>query len=660
MTEVLVKPDMAVPEAYVAFTPVLERLSQPMLQVLCGQLEQFERLDLHLYPQQPAPRGEFEGLGGLAQRGDLSHIVQSELLLRSEAPLEFLRRLAESETLFLEKEYADPGVRPIYRAMISVGPGVLGHGRMIALAALLFMARQAATRGGDFHWCFLPRGEGAVWFDEVSVNTVKRFLRAASYREMSLEDMDEATALWSRFMSDAGTGTGPVDWVIGARPWRVALQDARPHLAIEGAANTLAFSLAPPVAATPRSVELRLRRGRRDWTRAAIILPDDHVCTGALKSPFRPPTPTPGAAPPPARRREPRGWAPQYFTVAADKIIVRVADGLLILTVDRKGAVLNHWFAPLAADTQFAGFRLHQTALSVLLQSERSGADQLYYGRFALGWGKTPPALEASHVTRATAVQLFRNQPAYSLPTITTSGAVRFHSTSGNPFELTPSPTDKTMTFAPLHNAAKILHSTGVHEVIAIQWRNERLFRVVRAGRERLTDFRGLTEAEADVPVLGLLYSHPDRTLAYSRTPNEWIVADPAHGAATAELETFTLKPCETLLSGNRQGAAVILRIWSDAGLGGAGEVQSLRIGDRAHPHRTPLVNLEGDALSIARMAYSDDGALWGVTIDETGAPAELLNYRRRKGDARSALYRFDLAELSRSATVIDLGLIDV
>src|SRR4051794_30027811 len=108
----------ALPAPYAVFLPVLEQLSVPLGQLIRGQLAQFERLiggfdeaDLHA-------QGDFEGLGSLTTHGDIAHIVQSELLLRTEAPLEFLRRLAESETLYHEKEYSDPGVKSLYRLTI--------------------------------------------------------------------------------------------------------------------------------------------------------------------------------------------------------------------------------------------------------------------------------------------------------------------------------------------------------------------------------------------------------------------------------------------------------------------------------------------------------------------------------------------------------------
>ena len=166
------------PAAYAPFLPVLEQLSEPMLRILQGQLAQFERMARILEAPDLADHGDFEGYGGLTQRGDLSQIIQSELLLRTEEPLEFLRRLAESETLYHEKRYADPGARPAYRVMISIGPGSLGHGRMVALAALFFLARIAHGRKAQLHWCFLPRPEGVVWFDALTPETVRRLLRA--------------------------------------------------------------------------------------------------------------------------------------------------------------------------------------------------------------------------------------------------------------------------------------------------------------------------------------------------------------------------------------------------------------------------------------------------------------------------------------------------
>jgi hypothetical protein len=654
----------ALPKAYSAFAPILERLSAPLLQVLYGQLEQFERLVRDLDPLQTTAQGEFQGLGGLTQRGDLSHIVQSELLLRTEAPLEFLRRLAESETVYLEKQYADPGARTVYRVMISTGPGMLGHGRIIALAALFFMARLATARGGDFHWCFLPRTEGAVWFDEVSVNSVKRLLRAASYREMTLADTDEAAALWARLATDArpNSDPAPVDWMIGARPWRPTDPGprGRSDAATELAANTLSFSLCPPVAGEPRAAELRLRQGGRERSRTIVAFPEDMVCLGALKTPFRPLTPAPRPPGLPVVRREPSGWAPQYLVLLGNNMqVIRTGGGLLILCVDRKQNIKGRWFAALPPHLQLVGLKLNAVGLSIAVHDTTEAREVLRYGHFGLETAKGQLADGGVHAVPVTAAHLFRRQPPYALPPLTVGRAVRFHSTSGRPFELEPSGNGQPMTFTPLYKNANILHSTGRHDVFRLNWKDETILRVMRTNGERLGDYHGGVEADAG-DLREIVYTHAERTLAFSRAPHNWTLAFPGSTLVNATPQPFVLKPYETLLSAKAQPNGALLRLWSDARHGGDGEVRTVRLSDGQMTKAQQVVGLGNDALNIAKVTYGDDGTLWALTIDGQGAPAELLTYRRQNDGRRITCLKLDLEHQIQLATPIDLGKLHV
>jgi hypothetical protein len=635
------------PAAYAAFVPVLERLSEPLLEVLYGQLEQLERLARPVDPRQAAIRGEFEGLGGLTLRGDIDHVVQSELLLRTEAPLEFLRRLAEGETVFHEKEYADPGARAVYRAMISVGPGALGHGRMVALAALLFLARTAAQRRAELHWCFLPKADGAVWFDAVSPNTVKRLLRAASFREMTAEDAEDAAGAWADLHAAelASGGLRPVDWLIGARAG-----------ALQGAANGLLFSVDAPRRGEPRTVELRVREGGREVSRAKATFPPDGVCVSALRTPFRPLAPPATIAPnlPAPIRREPPGWAPQYFAMTSGKsLVVRLARALLVLDFDERLNVASKILIPLPDDALPAGVRRRHGHLTMLLHRTRSGRERLQLCQVRLH-GRPALAVEAEEDVPA---RMFARQHAFAVPSLGEPGtALRFYSTHGSPFDLTVG-TDRTMRMSAVHQRETILWSTGSHNVF--RYGRGIVVRKVVGGA---VDSFVSGEQQLEGKLYGMALSRTDRGLAFALEPSVWTVARQAStdiAVNQAPCPKLAVKPYETVISARIVDEAVVARIWSDARRGGQGDIRTVTYrGGQASGGREPM-NLGDRALGVARIDIADDGAFWAVTTDLSGRPDEIVHLRRDKSSSKPKLAAFDLAALSADAAQVETGGLD-
>ena len=112
--------EAVLPKAYAPFAPVLELLPRPLAQVLRGQLAQFEPLARGLEQREFALQGDFEGLGGLTHHGAIDHILQSELLLRTEAPLDWCefqpckatRNPACATSFAASKNSGAPRVRP--------------------------------------------------------------------------------------------------------------------------------------------------------------------------------------------------------------------------------------------------------------------------------------------------------------------------------------------------------------------------------------------------------------------------------------------------------------------------------------------------------------------------------------------------------------------
>ncbi|MDQ0465008.1 hypothetical protein QO010_002792 [Caulobacter ginsengisoli] len=642
------------PAAYAPFLPVLEQLSEPMLRILQGQLAQFERMARILEAPDLAEHGDFEGYGGLSQRGDLGQIVQSELLLRTEEPLEFLRRLAESETLYHEKRYADPGVRPAYRVMISIGPGSLGHGRMVALAALFFLARIAHGRKAQLHWCFLPRPEGVVWFDALTPETVRRLLRAASFREMSLDDVEAATALWSdlaKGRAKAGRRLDPVDWTVGAR---------REGAAASVAGGALSFRLGPPSPDGPRAAEVALRQGGRERSRASVSFPDDRVCVSALNDPFRPLAPSQVAGLP-ALRRELVGWEPRYFTTPERRLaIVRLDDGLLILRFGDKLTLAGCWFAALPPDAVLAGVRVNYSMLTLLTRSRRSGSDRMALGRFLLDSDRRFPPIVRSQAVATE--HLFAKQSPYAIPPIFETPEIRFYSTSGHAFELGPYRSDHDLGFGPLYKAPQIVGVSGLYHIVRDDAGGGALLRVLKPGSGLVDSFREGVDPVALSRLYGLTYSRSDRSLAYSLAPNRWTLPaslGPRPGVVEERALDLTVTRDENLLSARPHRGGLAVRVWSDLRAGGAGVVRSFRReADGEIVQKQPNVKLGDDAAHIVKLELGEEGIL-ALTVTAEGTPAELLILRHNKRTGRTGTTRFDLPALRDTAKEIDVSALD-
>ncbi|MDY7096927.1 MAG: hypothetical protein SXU28_02195 [Pseudomonadota bacterium] len=267
-----IKEETRLPAAYDPFVPVLEKLSPALAEVLRGQLAQFEVFLRSLELIDDAPHGDFEGLNGLTNRGDIEHILQSELLLQTEAPLEFLRRLAEAETLYHDRQYSDPGKKQVWRVVVSCGPEIMGHGRLVALAAVFFLAKVASERGGKFEWCFLPTQGEITWSKGLSVNSIKRFLRSAAFREASVEDVAAARELWdaSDKDEDARERPLPADWIIGS-----ARHGSLEKPSIESEPNTLAFTMLPQMRGEVREARISVRKGFLERGEGTVQLATD-------------------------------------------------------------------------------------------------------------------------------------------------------------------------------------------------------------------------------------------------------------------------------------------------------------------------------------------------------------------------------------------------
>lgn len=644
------------PPAYAPFAPVLEALSLPLRQIIHGLLAELEptvaAFEVHEFTQQ----GEFEGLGGLTTRGDMAYVLQSELLLRTEAPLEFLRRFAESEILYHAPQFADPGARSLYRVMISCGPGLLGHGRIVALAALFFLARVAHERGAEFRWCYLPREEGADWFDQVSVRTVKRFLKTASYCEMTADDVADADRRWSNIGGSEDAGDrGEVrllDWAIGALPWLPPMRDAAVPL-MANAPNILGFALRAPIPDTPRAADFIVRRAGRERARRRLLFPDEATCHAALQNPFRPPVAVPrdrtqlGESPAPEG-----GWESQYLTTFGPFVLIRTDWGLLIGKLGGQAQFEKCHYVPIETGVTLIGVRVTVDRLALLYHVEptgpRSGAARLMLAR--IDWRGNRLSYLVERACDTPSLDLFAYRGRYAVPPLTVDQwDVEFYAASGQPWRLAEAPGGGCAPLMEARDEPITLFAEDQYRVVAEHIGDQQRLQVLKNRKVVTDEFWLPTGAALPPQVLDWAYTPSLHSLTFSAAPNMWTIPGNARSDTPRMLK---VAPNERVVAARLRDDVVNAKIWSDARLDGDGTVREIGFRNGKVVHRGSKVILGADARKVVRIQRVD-GGYWSVVGDDQGRPHTIVLYRRTRGENHSSA-RFTLAGLRAEAVTLD------
>ena len=652
----------ALPKAYTPFQDVFEKLSDGLCEAVTGQLAQMEPLVRLIDEPIVSPWGELQGLGGLTRNGELANILQSELLLRTEAPLEFLRRVAEGETLYHEREYSDDGSQRIMRLMLSVGPTMLGHGRVFSTAALFVFARIAAHREEALHWCFLPNPKGAVWFDGLTPNSLKRFFKTASFREMTGEDADAANALWAQ-LNGKETHVAhreTVDWIVGAQP--VDGTKNRSDV-LSNAPRAIVLRLHPPKRDTPRTAEIVVRRSGRTYRPMAFTFPANPVCLTALNRPFaQPKVGNANTAPPILAQGKMQSWAPRYITAPTAKAkIVRMADGVLIVKDLQADGFGSRFFIPIGAQQQLAGIQLRAAEVSILLQETMGGIEKLTFHKFVLNnFGRTMWCAQQFEKTMPCS-QLFRGHPSYALPILAgKTNTITFHAANGKCFSLIEDAEHDTQ-FKTDRKIPNLLYAEGRHRIVQD-----------RVGDTYFASVLDSNNINSSVFILGdkgidrgrlraMLYSNSEGHLAYSLQSNHWIIpsqrvnyqhlASPDDAIALeCELASY-----EIPMLFRRDGDDIHVTIRSEASLGGEGCVRKLHFRHGTIIGSPKLCVLGAEAANTCHALVADDG-IWAVFGDAEGTPETLVQYPKKARRDFAGPRIYSLAELRDDAVVIETG----
>ncbi len=245
---------------------------------------------------------EPDGYHGLIRRGHYERLLTSEWLMAEEAPLEFLRRAAMGEHLFLHLVRREPRGALRSVALFDAGPSQLGTPRLAHLALLILLAERAMAAGAEFHWGLLQGSEEPLR-EDAGVESVRYLLEGRSPFEAGPRHFED----WQRRL-----GQVAVDdlWVIGSggselagmSRSRVVVEDPLdPHrrfltVHIERCSRPVAGpSLRGPATGTDglgRDISFAPLRGdvepqaRIPGADLELELPGADVCTRLLRQPF--------------------------------------------------------------------------------------------------------------------------------------------------------------------------------------------------------------------------------------------------------------------------------------------------------------------------------------------------------------------------------------
>lgn len=252
-----------------------------------------------------AGAGEVDGFDGLAHRGSYERLLMSEWLLAEEAPAEFDRRAATGEHSFLRLARPEAVGSRRSVALFDAGPAQIGSPRIVHLAALVLLARRAATAGAAFGWGVVQNRERTL-HEELTPSSVKHLLEGRTAETATDSDL---AGWWERLGSPQADDDV---WLVGGQ----ALVNKR--RAQE--ASSIEVWDALTVDARRVGAAIRKRTGRR--VDVDLELPGETESVRLLRDPFAVRAPVPVKAPPGHAR-----MSRAVFTTDGFRLIARARTG---------------------------------------------------------------------------------------------------------------------------------------------------------------------------------------------------------------------------------------------------------------------------------------------------------------------------------------------
>ncbi len=209
---------------------------------------------------------EPDGYHGLIRRGHYERLLTSEWLMAGEAPLEFLRRAAMGEHLFLHlvRRERRGALRSV--ALFDAGPSQLGTPRLAHLALLILLAERAMAAGAEFRWGVVQRPAEPLR-EDAGIESLRAFLGRRGPFEADPRHLED----WRRQLDEIDACDL---WVIGSdNPELAGLSGSR--VVVED-----------PLDPHRRTLEVRVES--RSWSAVdlELDLPDAGACARLLRRPF--------------------------------------------------------------------------------------------------------------------------------------------------------------------------------------------------------------------------------------------------------------------------------------------------------------------------------------------------------------------------------------
>ncbi|HEU4407214.1 MAG TPA: hypothetical protein VFS43_18235 [Polyangiaceae bacterium] len=297
-----------------AFREALAELVPDLALSLGAWAERLHALVGPLRAARAEPVGDPDGFDGVARRGSYERLTHAEWLLADEAPDEFLRRAASGEHAFWRLAHRGPIGSRRCVALAAGGSELLGAPRLVALAALLALARRAAEARADFSWAFWGAG-GPTLYERLEADGVRHWLREG--RAL----VGPGPAEIARFFDERVRPAASDDaWLIGGAPPALGPRPA--------AYASVAVGQVPDLEG--RRARVRLERPGAPPRSLELDLPEPARSARWLRSPFLPP--------PAPLRKEPAATraaldAPPAFSHDGRRLFVRLEGGEIVAHV---------------------------------------------------------------------------------------------------------------------------------------------------------------------------------------------------------------------------------------------------------------------------------------------------------------------------------------
>lgn len=251
------------------WSPLVADFPREIAETLAPWMESLARAIGPLRAHVVVGEGDPDGVDGVTRRAPLDRLLDTERLLATEIPDEFVRRAAQSELLFHALALRETKPPRASLMLVDAGPAQLGAPRLVHLAMVLVLAERAREANARFAWALLqdPPVEGRAPKLVLGAEAPLPALLILDRRALPPSADDRAA--WEEFARRAGWDDL---WVIG--------HDVTPSKKLRGGA----VRVRDPVLRGVARLDVEVEHGGRVVHRA-LALPETTTQVKVLRDP---------------------------------------------------------------------------------------------------------------------------------------------------------------------------------------------------------------------------------------------------------------------------------------------------------------------------------------------------------------------------------------